>query len=163
MAQRHTLTQSSRSNAALSRKLVRDNTGNEDGSRLHDHYVLVGGKEGVLGVGVQATIRLVTHKKSGRKYALKTLRASQVPENERAKLFREVDLIRALDHPNIIRLVETFSDASGDLHLILTLASGGDLFEYLQLKKMRVPEQEVWGFAKNMFSALLRVCIKNNA
>ena len=36
--QRHTLTQSSRSNAALSRKLVRDNTGNEDGSRLHDHY-----------------------------------------------------------------------------------------------------------------------------
>ena len=48
VSQRHTLTQSSRSNAALSRKLVRDNTGNEDGSRLHDHYELVGGKEGVL-------------------------------------------------------------------------------------------------------------------
>jgi calcium-dependent protein kinase len=161
VSQRHTLTQSSRSNAALSRKLVRDNTGNEDGSRLHDHYELVGGKEGVLGVGVQATIRLVSHKKSGRKYALKTLEASKVPENERARLFREVDLIRALDHPNIIRLVETFSDASGDLHLILTLATGGDLFEYLQLKKMRVPEQEVWGFAKNMFSAL-QYMVSNN-
>jgi calcium-dependent protein kinase len=46
----------------------------------------------------------------------------------RAEIRNEIDILRRLDHPNIIRLYETFEE-SNNIYLVLELCSGGDLYE----------------------------------
>jgi calcium-dependent protein kinase len=155
------LTKSPRSNAAFNQKLVRDTAATEEGIKLFDVYSFV--NEGnIIGEGSNATIRLVMHKVSKRKFALKTIESSKIKKEDQAQLWREVELIRALDHPNIIKIVETFTDDKGDFHLVLPYCAGGDLFDYLLGgESPRLPEEEVWGFAKNMVGAL-QYMYKNN-
>lgn len=50
-------------------------------------------------------MQAVTHRKTGTKYAMKTVKLSGV-KSQRAFEFimKEVDLLKSLDHPNIVRL-----------------------------------------------------------
>ena len=149
------ITHSLRSNAAFSRRLVRNNAANQGGVQLLDVYAMdKGGK--VLGKGATASVRLIYNKKTKKQYALKTIQMSKVLSKRKREAFRrEVDLIRALDHPNIIKIVETFTDAHGDFHLVLPYCTGRELFDYLVSRSpARLPESEVWGFAKNMLGAI---------
>ncbi|CAN0017332.1 unnamed protein product, partial [Laminaria digitata] len=75
--------------------------------------------EGVLGEGIQGVVRTVVHKKTGLKYAMKTVPLG-AGQNSRAmaQLHSEVDLIRRLDHPNIVRLQEVF-ETEDSLFLVM--------------------------------------------
>ena len=110
----------------------------------------------MLGRGATASVRLIYDKQTKKKYALKTIQMSKVLSKRKRDAFRrEVDLIRALDHPNIIKIVETFTDSSGDFHLVLPYCTGKELFDYLVSKSpARLPESEVWGLGKNMLGAV---------
>eukprot|EP00656_Telonema_subtile_P027070 TRINITY_DN2906_c0_g1_i3.p1 TRINITY_DN2906_c0_g1~~TRINITY_DN2906_c0_g1_i3.p1 ORF type:complete len:380 (-),score=61.20 TRINITY_DN2906_c0_g1_i3:100-1239(-) len=84
----------------------------------------------------------VTHTETGRVYAMKSI---QVPalikqkQVERAKV--EVDILRNLNHPFLVRLHYSFVDASNQLCMCLDFAYGGDLF--FELKKHRNDKGEV--------------------
>ena len=41
---------------------------------------------------------------------------------------REIEILRNLDHPHIIKLYETFEDAI-NIYLVMELCEGGELFD----------------------------------
>lgn len=43
---------------------------------------------------------------------------------------RELDMLRFVDHPNIIKLYEVYEDEKY-IHIVTELCTGGDLFDHL--------------------------------
>ena len=61
-------------------------------------------------------------------YALKTIILSRVTDATfRKELLNEIAILRSIDHPNIVRAIETY-DYQNRLYLVLELCSGGDLY-----------------------------------
>ena len=46
----------------------------------------------------------------------------------------EVELLRTLDHPNVIKLIEYFETSDGKIFLILEALSGGELYDRLNMQ-----------------------------
>ena len=162
LQKQNSITESVKGASNATRKLVHDSDANAT-MKLWDVYEVTGnGKGKFLGKGATATVRLIQHKKTKKKYALKTVQLSKVLSASKRRSFRrEVDMIRSLDHPNIIKITETFTDDKGDFHLVMPFCDGGELFDHLvNQNPARLSESEVWGFAKDMFGALnyLRKC-----
>ena len=65
---------------------------------------------------------------TGNVYACKKFEKKYIKNKKRLKT--EIDLLRATDHPNIIKLYETFEDRN-NLYLIMEECNGGELFARL--------------------------------
>lgn len=85
--------------------------------RLLDRYV----EKEVVGRGTWGEVRVVVDKATGNKRACKKIPKWYVEDIDRFR--QEIDLMKSLDHPNIVRLFETFEDAS-DIHLLMEYCSG---------------------------------------
>lgn len=93
----------------------------DDNNQLEDHYAI--GKLFGTGQG----IRICRHKLLGHKRALKTLAKANVsPEKFRA----EIAALRTVDHPNLLKLYESFEDAH-HYYIITELSTAGNLYDYL--------------------------------
>jgi serine/threonine protein kinase len=95
-----------------------------------------GGKTGVLkdydigqhlGSGNFAVVKEITRKSDGRKFALKIIDKNKVGDMEDA-VQTEVDILRSISHPNIIKLYEV-QDEKKKMNLVMELATGGELFD----------------------------------
>lgn len=53
---------------------------------------------------------MVTHKKTGLQRAMKAIKKSRVSSDKADKLLAEVEILKNLDHPNIVKLYELFQD-----------------------------------------------------
>ena len=85
----------------------------------------------VLGSGISGLVRLVTHKATGVKYAVKCLDLGLVDTDEGlARLREEIFIMCQLDHPNIVRLEEVYESHS-EIYLVQELCLGGELFDRL--------------------------------
>jgi calcium-dependent protein kinase len=78
-----------------------------------------------------------------------------------AMLKTEIELLQSADHPNIIKLYETYEDEKY-LHLVMELCTGGDLFDYV-ISKRQLCEEEVANIMKKLLSAInylhtLKIC-----
>jgi protein-serine/threonine kinase len=64
--------------------------------------------------------------------AIKLIRRDSVGGNPSrlAKIYREVDILRGVSHPNIVRLHE-MSETERYIGIVLEYASGGELFDYI--------------------------------
>mmetsp|Transcript_145013 Transcript_145013/g.250980 ORF Transcript_145013/g.250980 Transcript_145013/m.250980 type:complete len:919 (-) Transcript_145013:112-2868(-) len=98
----------------------------------HDHpnvrYELVGTHNDGNPSNVREALNILTSEMYAIKADCKVNEASVVdPE---AQLWNEINIIRKLDHPNIVRLHETFED---DTHIFMVLEGclGGELFDRL--------------------------------
>ena len=85
----------------------------------------------VLGSGISGLVRLVTHKATGLKYAVKCLDLGLVDTEEGLQQLREeIYIMCQLDHPNIVRLEEVYESHS-EIYLVQELCLGGELFDRL--------------------------------
>mmetsp|Transcript_6974 Transcript_6974/g.14194 ORF Transcript_6974/g.14194 Transcript_6974/m.14194 type:complete len:1059 (+) Transcript_6974:270-3446(+) len=85
----------------------------------------------VLGSGISGVVRLVTHKATGVKYAVKCLDLGLVDTEEGLMQLREeIFIMCQLDHPNIVRLEEVYESHS-EIYLVQELCLGGELFDRL--------------------------------
>lgn len=85
----------------------------------------------VLGSGISGLVRLVTHKATGVKYAVKCLDLGLVDSAEGLHQLREeIFIMCQLDHPNIVRLEEVYESHS-EIYLVQELCLGGELFDRL--------------------------------
>jgi serine/threonine protein kinase len=88
----------------------------------------------VLGTGNFATVRLGKHRGTGRQVAVKIIEKKRFALNEGefsfAALQSEVEVLRKMQHRNIISLFDVF-DEPKIFAMVLELVSGGDFFDYI--------------------------------
>ncbi|CAG9317475.1 unnamed protein product [Blepharisma stoltei] len=93
--------------------------------KLRDTY-RIGSK---LGDGAFGSVRKITHRVTGEARAVKTIHKKTLrTEEERQTFFNEVSVLRALDHPNVLKLYEFYQDEK-NYYLITELCNGGELFD----------------------------------
>lgn len=74
-------------------------------------------------------------------------------------LEQEIAIIRALDHPNVIRCVEVLKSAN-HCYFITELCDGGSLEKTLR-ERGPLPEEELWPFASQLFQGLKYLAGRN--
>ncbi|KAI9758606.1 MAG: MAPK-activated protein kinase Srk1 [Chaenotheca gracillima] len=62
--------------------------------------------------------------------AIKVVRKFEMNSSQRANILKEVQIMRQIDHPNIVKLVE-FSESRQYYYLVLELCPGGELFHQI--------------------------------
>jgi len=91
---------------------------------------------------------------TGRKYALKTINTQHI-KTSLEELEQEVNIMKTMDHPNIVRLYEVFKDRHS-LHMIMELCEGGELFDRLyEQKGAHFTEARAAELITKMLSSLL--------
>ncbi|CAF5198842.1 unnamed protein product, partial [Rotaria magnacalcarata] len=83
-----------------------------------------------IGKGNFAKVKLAKHIPTGREVAIKIIDKTQLNPTSLQKLFREVKIMKGLDHPNIVKLFEVI-ETEKTLYLVMEYASGGEVFDYL--------------------------------
>ncbi|XP_011404771.1 PREDICTED: serine/threonine-protein kinase SIK3-like [Amphimedon queenslandica] len=96
--------------------------------------------EKVIGRGNFAIVKLATHTVSKMKVAIKIIDKSRLDKENLKKVQREVEIMKQLDHPHIIKLYQVMNTTQW-LYLVTEYASGGEIFDYLiQHRKMTESE-----------------------
>jgi len=88
----------------------------------------------VIGEGSLGMVARVVRKSNGEKYAMKSILFSRVNKWMQTELLNEIDILRSLDHPNIVRPQEVFREKR-QIYLVMELCSGGDLYEHALWKE----------------------------
>jgi len=116
----------------------------------------------VLGSGVSGIVRLVVHKATGVKYAVKCLDLGLIKSDEGlAQLREEIHIMCQLDHPNIVRLEEVYEGIS-EIYLVMELCVGGDLFDRLDKQTdFHYTEAQCARLIKQMLSSVRYLHSKN--
>ena len=106
----------------------------------------------LLGNGHFGVVRLGTLiSNPSKKFAIKTIDKQKV-KKELHLLKRELEILKTLDHPNIVKFYETYQDEKY-FHLVMEYLSGGELLDRL-IKNGSVPEQESKVLMLKIFSAI---------
>lgn len=79
-----------------------------------------------LGHGHYGVVRKCQNRRTKEYFAVKTIKKAKVGRLETLK--REIEILKTMDHPNIIQLVDVFEDDKY-LHLVTELCTGGELFD----------------------------------
>jgi len=106
---------------------------------------------GPLGEGGYGQVYLVRHTKMKLQRAMKIIPVNS--QNEEEKTDEEIELLKNLDHPNIVKLFEYFSD-NEKYYLITEYCKGGDLFELIKKKKVFSEESAAY-IMYQIFRALI--------
>ncbi|XP_043232333.1 MAP/microtubule affinity-regulating kinase 3-like isoform X8 [Amphibalanus amphitrite] len=83
-----------------------------------------------IGKGNFAKVKLAKHLPTGEEVAIKIIDKTQMNPGSLQKLFREVRIMKMLDHPNIVKLYQVI-ETKKTLYLVMEYASGGEVFDYL--------------------------------
>lgn len=103
----------------------------------------------IVGEGRHGAVFIVQHRKSEKYYACKLLNKG---DHNPTTLRSEIQMLRKLDHPNVVRLYETNEDAEA-VFLLMELCQGGDLFGRIA-DEGHLPERTARVFARQMIDAL---------
>jgi len=77
-----------------------------------------------IGKGNFAKVKLARHILTGKEVAVKIIDKTQLNSSSLQKLFREVRIMKVLNHPNIVKLFEVI-ETEKTLYLVMEYASGG--------------------------------------
>ncbi|CAC5383786.1 MARK [Mytilus coruscus] len=105
-----------------------------------------------IGKGNFAKVKLAKHVPTGREVAIKIIDKTQLNPSSLQKLFREVRIMKMLDHPNIVKLFEVIQTEK-TLYLVMEYASGGEVFDYL-VAHGRMKEKEARSKFRQIVSAV---------
>jgi serine/threonine protein kinase len=104
--------------------------------------------------GGTSSVYQVKHRETGKIYAMKMIPMERLSKSKRDQLLVEVDIMRKLDHPNIIRIHEVFK-TEFTLYIVLEFCTGGELFDDLEKNDhMRMQEDEFREITRTILKAL---------
>ena len=94
-----------------------------------------------LGRGSYSKVKLGTHRKTGEQVAVKILEKKHLDESPQnlQKVEQEIRLLRLVNHPNILRLLEVIHSRKF-LFLVLEYIPGGELFQMLRKQKLSMEQ-----------------------
>lgn len=91
--------------------------------KLEDFYKV---SSKVVGEGAFGKVCVASDKRSNQARALKSI--SKTAASEVQKIEEELTIIALLDHPNIVRIYESFQDRR-NIYILMELCDGGELFD----------------------------------
>lgn len=115
---------------------------------VEDKYIL----KDVLGTGAFSQVRLAESKESpGDLYAIKVIDKKALKGKEDS-LENEIRVLRRLDHPNVVKLLEAYESKSS-VYLVMELVTGGELFDRI-VEKGSYTEKDAADLIKQVLSAV---------
>ncbi|XP_059812789.1 serine/threonine-protein kinase SIK3 homolog [Hypanus sabinus] len=108
--------------------------------------------ERTIGKGNFAVVKLATHIVTKAKVAIKIVDKTQLEEENLKKIFREVQIMKMLRHPHIIRLYQVM-ETERMIYLVTEYASGGEIFDHL-VAHGRMAEKEARKKFKQIVAAV---------
>lgn len=96
--------------------------------------------EKTIGKGNFAVVKMATHVVTKSKVAIKIIDKTKLNEENLAKIFREVHIMKKLRHPHIIRLYQVM-ETDKMIYLVTEYAPGGEIFDHL-VRNGRMVEPE---------------------
>uniref|UniRef100_A0A8C6L186 non-specific serine/threonine protein kinase n=1 Tax=Nothobranchius furzeri TaxID=105023 RepID=A0A8C6L186_NOTFU len=116
-------------------------------------------------LGQFAIVRKCKEKSTGIEYAAKFIKKRRLSSSRRGvsreEIEREVNILREIEHSNIITLHDIFENKT-DVILILELVSGGELFDFLA-EKESLTEEEATQFLKQILDGVQYLHVKRIA
>jgi len=113
-------------------KIFRTGTKKQEKEMIDDgEYMGVYTYGKILGSGFFGKVRMAYHRMTGEKVAIKTLRQKQYESVNMEYPPREVEVLKAIDHPYINRLYDTVV-LDDRIHLILEFVSGKELCDIVE-------------------------------
>jgi calcium-dependent protein kinase len=93
----------------------------------------------LLGTGMCGAVYKCQHTITGLFFAVKTIRRDMLKPKDtsfvkRHSLETEIEILKTLDHPNVIKLYEVWEDTRA-IYLVMELCSGGELYDYINSAK----------------------------
>jgi calcium-dependent protein kinase len=96
---------------------------------------------------------------SGETRAVKVLKKSQMDAEEQKMLFNEINILRSLDHPNIVKMYEFFEDDKR-FYIVTEICKGGELFDEI-ISRGKFTERDTAILMKQLLMCV-NYCHKNN-
>ena len=110
----------------------------------------------MLGCGAFGKVRLYVDRQcKSFRYAIKTLKKDYFNKHVLDSIEREVDILRSLDHPNIVKYFETYED-DHFIHIVMEYIPGDNLFKLITNKKyFKFTEKEICQLITCLLKAVL--------
>jgi BR serine/threonine kinase len=107
-----------------------------------------------LGSGATGKVKLATHRETNEQVAIKIIEKKQLQSQPglEDKVKREIALMRLLDHPHILKLLEV-CESTGHLYLVLEYGAHGELFDFL-VSRRRLKPQNAMGLFREIVYGL---------
>ena len=106
----------------------------------------------VLGEGAFGEVRLCTHRQSKEKRAVKLLKKEAMDKAEQEAMLNEIQTLRNLDHPNIVKIYEYFEDDKR-FYIVTDHIQGGELFDEI-INRGKFGERDAAVLMKQLLSCI---------
>lgn len=106
-----------------------------------------------LGSGSFSVVWHARHKIHGTEVAIKEILTGKLNKKLEESLMSEIDILRNINHPNIIRLHDMIKEP-GKIHLVLEYCRGGDLSMFIQRRQGRIPKSTAVHFMQQLAAGL---------
>ncbi|MFS7943436.1 putative protein kinase Group-Pl-3 family [Helianthus anomalus] len=106
-----------------------------------------------IGSGSFSVVWHARHKIHGTEVAIKEINTGKLNKKLEDSLMSEIDILRNINHPNIIRLHEMIKEP-GKIHLVLEYCKGGDLSMFIQRRQGRISKSTSAHFMQQLAAGL---------
>jgi len=130
--------------APAANSLKADNAGAINGGKVEDNYDI--GEE--IGRGAFSVVKRSKHRRTGLFYAIKFIEKKYVDKTDLVLLGREIDIMKKVDHPNVLKLQEVY-ETDETISLVMELVDGGELF-YKIVEKGNYSEKDAVKIVRQM-------------
>lgn len=106
-----------------------------------------------IGEGHFGKVLLAKDRRTREKFAVKVIKKDSKEMRSQTLIQRELDILRLVNHPNIVRLYDLF-DTQEKLYFVLEYMSGGALYEVLSSKDIHFSEERASAIIKDILHGL---------